>query len=167
MQKYGLRLVVHVSAILLAARVVWLVASGAFFIDPVRQTTTLTGKLAITFLLLSLSCTPVSTLLGWSHVLQVRRPLGLYAFGFALFHGLIYVVWDYQLNIPLLIDSIFYQRYVLVGAIAVFLLTLLAITSIPSIRRRMGKAWIHISAFGLRSCRFRRGPHFMVAKINY
>ena len=102
MQKHGLRLVVHVSAILLAARLVWLVLSGAFFIDPVRQTTTITGKLAITFLLLSLSCTPVNIFLGWSQVMQVRRPLGLYAFGFALIHGLIYVVWDYQSTYPYL-----------------------------------------------------------------
>ena len=142
LQKHWLDVVVHVSATFLMARLVWLVASGAFFIDPIKQTTTLTGKLAITFLLLSFGCTPVNILTGWSHVKRVRRSLGLYAFGFALLHGLTYVAWDYQFDVPLLLDSVIYQRYVLVGATAFIILLLLAITSIRIIQKRMGKGWV-------------------------
>ncbi len=142
LQKNGLSIAAHISAIFFILRLIWLLASGSFFIDPVRQTTTLTGKLAITYLLLSLGCTPVNILFGWSQVMRARRPLGLYAFGFALLHGLTYVGWDYQFDLPLLFQSLLYQRYVLVGGGAFLILALLAITSIHSIRKRMGKGWV-------------------------
>ena len=141
LQKDGLVLLVHLSALFLFVRLVWLVVSGSFFIDPIRQSTTLTGKLAITFLLLSLTCTPIYIITGWSMLLRARKPLGLYAFGYALLHGLTYVGWDYRFDFSLLLDNLKYERYIIVGGSAFLVLALLAITSHRTLKKRMGKIW--------------------------
>ena len=139
LQKDGLVLLVHLSALFLFVRLVWLVVSGSFFIDPIRQSTTLTGKLAITFLLLSLTCTPIYIITGWSILLRARKPLGLNAFGYALLHGLTYVGWDYRFDFSLLLDNLKYERYIIVGGSAFLVLALLAITSHRTLKKRMGK----------------------------
>ena len=81
-----LRLFVHVGALVPLAWIAWQYSQGAFFIDPVREIITRTGKVALVLLVLSLACTPVSTLTGWKRPLRVRRALGLYAFGYAALH---------------------------------------------------------------------------------
>ena len=134
-------ILIHLSAIIFLLRLIWLVVSGSFFIDPIRQTTTLTGKLAIAYLLLSLACTPVNIITGWSMVIRARRPLGLYAFGYALLHGLTYVGWDFRFDFRLLFVNLKYDRYILVGGSAFLVLALLAITSIRSLQKKMGKRW--------------------------
>src|SRR5262249_46560281 len=44
------------------------------------------GKWALRFLLLSLSITPLNTYLGWRSAVPLRKPAGLWAFGFAALH---------------------------------------------------------------------------------
>jgi sulfoxide reductase heme-binding subunit YedZ len=144
---------VHLSAVFLLFRIIWLNTSGRFFIDPVRQTITLTGKLAITFLMLSLACTPVNILTGWSKVIRIRKPLGLYSFAFALLHGLSYVGWDYRFNIPLIISNLQYERYILMGVSSFLFLLLLAATSVNLLQKKLGKSWkrlqrlVYLTAF--------------------
>lgn len=41
------------------------------------------GKWAVRFLLLCLLMTPLNTLFGWRAALRLRKPAGLWAFGFA------------------------------------------------------------------------------------
>ena len=48
--------------------------------DIIREATLRTGKTALVLLVLSLACTPVSTILNDKLLLKLRRPLGLYSF---------------------------------------------------------------------------------------
>ncbi|MDF1514618.1 MAG: ferric reductase-like transmembrane domain-containing protein [Anaerolineae bacterium] len=133
----------HISGIYFLFQIGWRILTARWF-DPIRQSTTLTGKLAIAYLLLSLACTPLNAITGWTKIIRARKPLGLYAFWFALIHGLIFTAWDYQLNLPLLFDNLKYQRYVLMGMASFIVLLGLAMSSNVSIRKKMGKLWRYV-----------------------
>lgn len=136
-----LRIVVHLGALLPLAWLAWRYTQGLFLIDPVREITTFTGQGALILLVLSLACTPISTLTGWSRVLRVRRALGLYAFVYAGLHFLTFVGLDYGFNLDQLMQAVFDQRFVLVGIAAGLLLLALAATSTRGWQKRLGRAW--------------------------
>jgi sulfoxide reductase heme-binding subunit YedZ len=136
-----LKILVHASALLPLAWIAWQYSQGLFLIDPVREITTLTGRTALILLVLTLACTPISTVLGFQQVLRVRRTLGLYAFLYASLHFATFVWLDYGLNFGLLAEAIFAQRYVVVGFAAGLILLALAITSTRGWQKRLGKNW--------------------------
>jgi sulfoxide reductase heme-binding subunit YedZ len=136
-----LQILVHAWALWLLAALAWDYAQDTFLVDPVREMTTRTGRLALTFLLLSLACTPANTLLGYKKILRLRRPLGLYAFVFAALHFLIFAGLDYDFDLALLRPAILDQRYVLAGTGAFLILLALALTSNKLSQRRLRKNW--------------------------
>ena len=136
-----LQILVHAWALWLLAVLAWDYAQNTFLVDPVREMTTRTGNQALTFLLLSLVCTPVNTLLGYKKLLRLRRPLGLYAFVFAAVHFMIFAGLDYGFDLPLLIPAILDQRYVLAGTGAFLILLALAITATKGWKKRLRKKW--------------------------
>jgi len=139
--KNWLRVVVHVSALLPLAWIVWAYWQSLFLVDPVREITSLTGRTALIVLVLSLACTPLITLTGWKQMSRVRRALGLYAALYAGLHFLTFVWLDYGLDLELIWGAIFEQRYVLVGTAAGLILLVLTITSTRGWQRRLGKNW--------------------------
>jgi sulfoxide reductase heme-binding subunit YedZ len=136
-----LRVLVHFGALLPLTWLAWQFAWDAFKVDPVRETTTLTGKAALILLLLALACTPLSTLFGFKRALRVRRALGLYAFLYTSLHFLTFVGLDYGFDVGLLRQAVLEQRYVLAGLAAGLLLLPLAITSSRGWQKRLGKNW--------------------------
>jgi sulfoxide reductase heme-binding subunit YedZ len=136
-----LRILVHIGALLPLAWMLWQAANGGFVVDIVRETTSLTGKTALILLVLSLACTPLTTLFGFKEALRVRRALGVYAALYAGVHFLIFVWLDYGLDLTLIGPAILDQRYVLVGAAAGLILLALTITSTQGWQRRLGKNW--------------------------
>ena len=136
-----MRILVHVAALVPLAWIIWQYTQGLFLIDPVREITTLTGRTALVLLVLSLACTPLNTLFGFRQALRVRRPLGLYAFLYASLHFATFVWLDYGLDLQLLREAIFDQRYVLVGFASGLLMLILAVTSTRRWQKRLGKKW--------------------------
>lgn len=136
-----LRLLVHVGALLPLAWTAWQYWQGLFLVDPVREITTRTGKTALILLVLTLACMPLSTVLGFKQALRVRRALGLYTFLYVSVHFATFVWLDYGLDLELLWQAIFDQRYVVVGFAAGLILLALAITSTWGWKRRLGKNW--------------------------
>ena len=63
-------------------------------VNPLQDMQQRTGRIAITLLVLSLACTPLSRLLGWRELLKRSRTLGLYAFMVATMHVLIFLDLD-------------------------------------------------------------------------
>ena len=59
-------------------------AWGAYWVNPLQAAIQRSGDAAILLLLASLTCTPLSWWRGWVWIGRWRRPLGLYAFGYAL-----------------------------------------------------------------------------------
>jgi sulfoxide reductase heme-binding subunit YedZ len=138
---HWLQIVVHVGSLVPLAWLIWAYTHDLFLVDPVREITTLTGRTAITLLLLSLACTPFITLTGYKPVARVRRALGLYSFLYASLHFLTFVGLDYGFDFNLIGGAIFEQRYVVVGFSAGVILLALALTSTKGWQKRLRKNW--------------------------
>jgi sulfoxide reductase heme-binding subunit YedZ len=111
-------------------------------INPIDDYTDRTGGAAILLLLLSLAVTPVQTVTGWRKISTVRKSLGLWAFGYALLHMLVFVGLDYGFSLEfILADGLPSKPYILVGLAALLILVPLAITSTKGMQRQLGKAW--------------------------
>jgi sulfoxide reductase heme-binding subunit YedZ len=138
------QLLVHTGALV---PFVWLVVdflSDNLTVNPIQALTLRTGKYALVLLILSLACTPVNTLTGFSPALKVRRALGLYAFFYASLHFLIFVGLDYGFDPGLLREAIFEKPFALVGFSTFLILVALAITSTRGWMRRLGKRWTRL-----------------------
>jgi sulfoxide reductase heme-binding subunit YedZ len=140
-RQHWLQILVHGGAMLPLVWLLWHYATGAFVVDPIREITTLTGKTALILLMLSLACTPISTVTGFVRAVRVRRALGLYAFLYASLHFLTFVGLDYRFDPGLIGQAIFAQRYVLAGLAAGAMLVPLALTSTKGWQRRLGRNW--------------------------
>lgn len=134
------------AAVHLAALVPLVVLLFDFFTDNltvnwIQAATQRTGRIAVTVLLISLAVTPLHTLSGYNPLLRLRRPLGLYAFFYAVLHFLMYTVVDYGLNWALLLESLLEKRFIIAGAAAFLILAALAVTSVDAAKKALGRNW--------------------------
>ncbi len=110
-------------------------------VNPLQAIQQRTGRIALTLLVLSLACTPLSNLLGWRELLKRSRTLGLYAFMVAVLHVLVFldlnngIAWNY------FSDTIIQKPYILLGMAAFLMLIPLAMTSFDVWKARFGKRW--------------------------
>lgn len=141
LKKRWLPVAVHAGALLPLLWLGWQATQGLFLIDPVREITSRTGRLAIILLILSLACTPIHTLFGYRPVLRVRRALGLYACLYAGLHFLTFVGLDYGFDLRLIGQGIFDQRYIVAGLLSGLILLLLALTSTRGWQQRLRTSW--------------------------
>jgi sulfoxide reductase heme-binding subunit YedZ len=132
---------VHLAALAPLALLIWDGLHDQLTANPIQALTFRTGKTALILLVLSLTCTPLSSVFGVRQAVKWRRPLGLYAFLYAGLHFLIFAVLDYGLDFVLLREAVFEKRYALVGFAAFLLLIPLAITSTRGWMKRLGKRW--------------------------
>jgi len=99
------------------------------------------GQAAIVLLLLTLTCTPVSTFFRFPGVIPIRRTLGLYTFFYAAIHLFIYVGLDYQFNWTHLLSSLVEKPFIIAGLTAFIILSILAATSFKYWMKKLGKEW--------------------------
>lgn len=118
-------------ALLLAAR------RGELGADPVQAALLQTGGLALALLVLSLACTPLRRLTGWTWPARVRRALGLLAYLHALLHFGIYLL-DHGPVLSALREDLLKRPFLAAGFAALLLLTPLALTSTRGAARRLG-----------------------------
>lgn len=131
----------HVGALI---PLVWLAfdaATGRLSVNPIQDIEQRTGKYALILLTLSLWCTPANILTGWAQATKWRRPLGLYAFGYALLHFATFIGLDYAFNLRFLWADVAGKRYIFVGLSALLILIPLAVTSTRGWQRRLGQTW--------------------------
>lgn len=140
LKQHGFTALVHGGALYPAARMALELAGGRYA-DPVRQLTTRTGNAALALLFLTLTCTPLDTLFGLKAALRARRALGLYSFGYAAAHLLIFAGWDYGFEWAFLGPALVGQRFTLVGLLAFAVLLVLALTSTRGWQQRLGRWW--------------------------
>lgn len=118
--------------------------TGALGPNPIDALTDQTGTLAIRFLLISLSLTPLRWLLKQTWPIRFRRMLGLFAFFYALLHVSIYLVLDQQLDLAAVWDDLVQRPYILAGTVAFLILVPLAVTSTQAMVRRLGRRWLSL-----------------------
>jgi len=109
--------------------------------NPIQGIEQRTGIYALTFLLLSLACTPVASILGWKELTQRRKALGNYAFLYAALHVFTFFVIDYGLDLATVWRDIRNKPYIIFGALDFSLLLPLAATSFNYWMKRLGKNW--------------------------
>jgi methionine sulfoxide reductase heme-binding subunit len=127
--------------------IIWLLLRGFGLMepglgaDPAKLTLHLLGKTALNFLILTLLVTPVRQLTGWTHLLRIRRMLGLFVFFYASLHFLSYLWLDQYFDLASIAEDILKRPYITLGFLAVLLLIPLAVTSTNKMMRRLGRRW--------------------------
>jgi sulfoxide reductase heme-binding subunit YedZ len=109
--------------------------------NPIREIQLRTGRIAISILILSLACTPVYILTGFTLVMRLRRTLGLYAFFYALLHLVNFIWIDYGFNFSILGEDLFQKKYAIAGLVSFLFLLPLAVTSFFRLRQKLGRTW--------------------------
>jgi methionine sulfoxide reductase heme-binding subunit len=113
--------------------------------NPIETVERSLGYWTLTFLMITLSVTPLRRWLGWPWLIRFRRMFGLYAFFYASLHFLAYVGLDNFFDWPAIFGDIAKRPYITVGFPAFVLLIPLAITSTARMIRRLGYArWQHL-----------------------
>jgi len=128
----------------------------ALGVDPVRYVLGVFGHSALNLLLITLCVTPLRQLTGNSHLLRLRRMLGLFAFFYACMHFLTYLGPYQGFSWSTIVKDIGKRPYITIGFAALLMLVPLAITSTNKMMRRLGRRWqkLHrliyvIAAFGV------------------
>ena len=132
------KLLVVVNALVPGAILLWDAAHGQLGANGVNYALRTTGMLALVFLMLTLAVTPLCRLTGVATLIAYRRALGLFAFGYASTHFLIFFVFDRSLSIGSTLHEILNRRYLLIGTSALVLMAPLALTSTSGMVRRLG-----------------------------
>ena len=136
-----LKVLIHLSALLPLINLYINAFNDQLGADPVEAVIHYTGIGAFNLLLITLCVSPLAKLLKQGYFINVRRLLGLYAFTYALLHLANFIAFDLQFNFSLLLSEIIKRPYITIGMLAFVLLTLLAITSVNKLKRKMGKNW--------------------------
>ena len=111
--------------------------------NPIEKITRTTGYWALTFLLISLTITPLRRVSGWNWLMRLRRMLGLFVFFYASLHFLTYLVLDQFFDWASIVNDIVKRPYITVGFPAFILLVPLAITSNNRMIKLLGgKRWL-------------------------
>ena len=101
-----------------------------------------TGDWALRFLVIVLAVTPLRELSGLSALARYRRMLGLFMYFYALLHFLSYSGFDMGFDVADIVIDIVKRPFILVGSLALLLLTPLAATSFNAAIRTLGaKRW--------------------------
>ena len=97
-----------------------------------------TGDWALRFLVIVLAVTPLRELSGLSALARYRRMLGLFMYFYALLHFLSYSGFDMGFDVADIVIDIAKRPFILVGSLALLLLTPLAATSFNAAIRAVG-----------------------------
>lgn len=136
-----LQIIVHIGGWTPLALLVYDFFTNQLTANPIQAIEQKTGIHALTFLLYSLACTPVSSIFGWRELTQRRKALGNYAFLYATLHVTTFFWLDYGLNLLAIWRDVGTKWYILIGLTAFLMLIPLAFTSFNYWMKRLGKNW--------------------------
>jgi len=124
------------------ALLVWDGFHGSLGANPIEAITHSTGDCTLTFLLLTLSVTPLRKLTRQYWLIGLRRMLGLFAFFYGTLHLMTYVWLDKFFDVHEMLADIAKRRFITAGMTGFALMIPLALTSTKwAIRRMGGKRW--------------------------
>ncbi|WP_411693775.1 sulfite oxidase heme-binding subunit YedZ [Glaciecola sp.] len=109
--------------------------------DPVQALLDFTGIGALNLLVMSLIISPLAMQTKFAQLIPLRRPLGLYAAVYAFAHFLVFVAFELQFEMKLVLNEIIERPYITVGFLNLIILIVLSITSITVLKKKMGSSW--------------------------
>jgi sulfoxide reductase heme-binding subunit YedZ len=136
-----LKLVIHLAAFIPLFQLYYLAFIDELGADPVEAVIHFTGIGSLNLLLITLCVSPLAKILKQGFFMQVRRLLGIYAFVYALFHLTNFLAFEVQFDFTLFLNEIFERPYITVGMVAFVIISILAITSLNTIKKKLGKKW--------------------------
>jgi len=136
-----IKLLFHIIALSPIFILIMLVLSEQAGGDPVQYIIHYTGMGALNSLVAVLLISPIAKRFKQGLLMQTRRLVGLYVFGYATLHLMAFISLDLLFEWSLFIEEVIKRPYIIVGAVSFFVLTLLAISSFSLIRRKMAKRW--------------------------
>jgi methionine sulfoxide reductase heme-binding subunit len=140
-----LQIATHVGVLIPLALMIYDYFTDGLTVNPIQELTLRTGKTALVLLVLSLACTPASSLFRFTQANKMRRPLGVYAFMYISLHLTIFIfdnfIWAFGFTWDILKATILEKRYILIGFSAFLIFLPLALTSTKGWQRRLGKNW--------------------------
>ncbi len=143
-----LQIAAHIGALLPLAIMIFDYYTDGLTVNPIQDLTFRTGKTALVLLVLSLACTPIYTLFKYRPAINLRRPLGVYAFVYIALHLTIFLfdnfIWAFGFTWEILKTTILEKRYILVGFSAFLIFLPLALTSTKGWQKRLGKNWTRL-----------------------
>ncbi|MBG0786078.1 MAG: sulfoxide reductase heme-binding subunit YedZ [Anaerolineaceae bacterium] len=140
--RYQIKVLVYLIGFLPLVLLLGAYNRGELGFNPIETILHRTGQIAVVFLLLSLACTPINRLFKAPLIGRLRKPLGLFAAFYAGLHFLTFAVWDYGFDLTLIWEEIKKRPFILIGAFALLILIILAVTSLRFLQRKMGKSWV-------------------------
>jgi len=115
---------------------------GQLGANPIEFFLRTTGVLTLTFLLITLSITPLRKLFGMNQLIKYRRLLGLFAFFYGVIHLSTYFIFDRDASVSSTVEDVVKRRFILFGMSALLLMVPLAVTSTNGMIKRLGgKRW--------------------------
>ena len=112
----GLRSAVFLASLVPFALLLFDFATDRLSADPIEEITHRTGWWTLTFLMITLSVTPLRRLTGWNRLIKLRRMLGLFAFFYATLHLLIYFGLDQLFSVAYIGEDILERPYITAGS---------------------------------------------------
>jgi sulfoxide reductase heme-binding subunit YedZ len=119
-------------------RLAWKAFHGMLGANPIEVITHSTGDWTLTFLLITLSITPLRKLTRQYWLIGLRRMSGLFAFFYGCLHLTTYVWLDKFFNVHEMLADIAKRRFITAGMTAFTLMIPLALTSTKGWIRRLG-----------------------------
>jgi sulfoxide reductase heme-binding subunit YedZ len=132
---------VFAAALMPAAALLYGFYTGNLTANPLDYITDQTGTWALTFLVISLSVTPIRRLTGWNPIIKLRRMLGLFSFFYALLHMLTWVVLLNFFDVREMVIDVVKRPFITIGMATFLILLALAVTSNQFSIRRLGRRW--------------------------
>jgi len=110
--------------------------------NPIEYVSQFTGWWSLTFLIITLSITPARRIFNQPRLFPLRRTFGLVTFSYASLHMAMWAFVDQLLDVEAIFQDVTERPFIYLGVGAYIGLTILALTSRWSIRRRIGeRSW--------------------------
>ncbi len=138
---FWLKAVIHFIAIFPIGYLILLVLTNGAGGDPVQYIIHYTGIGALNTLVVLLMVSPLARRFKQGVLIQTRRMLGLYVFAYASLHIMAFISLDLLFEWSLFLQEVVKRPYIVVGMICYLILIALSITSLRSLKRKMGKRW--------------------------
>ncbi|MDO4698754.1 MAG: protein-methionine-sulfoxide reductase heme-binding subunit MsrQ [Pasteurellaceae bacterium] len=142
-----LRFLIHFGCALPLVWLGYVLAIGdetAFGADPIKELEHFLGYTAIIIFCLMFLLGIVLQLLNKNQYQILRRPLGLWAFAWASLHIASFLFLELGFDFNLFFSELTIRPYLIFGAIAFLILFVMAITSLPALKQKLGKHWFSI-----------------------
>ncbi|MFC0309673.1 ferric reductase-like transmembrane domain-containing protein [Gallibacterium trehalosifermentans] len=115
--------------------------STSFGSDPSKEIIHFLGYVALSFFLALFSFRIIVQLCHQTIFLPLHRSLGLWGLFWLVLHILSYLFLELGFNMPLFVNELITRTYLQLGGIAALIFIIIAISSIPIIKRRLKAYW--------------------------